>query len=259
VGTDRRGAPPLIGMTGRRWPGSVLGARVAKAMHDAEVDLHFADYSVAVAAAGGMPVGLSRDAPVEPLLARLDGLVLSGGADVDPARYGAEREPGCGDVEPERDGWELALLRAALELGVPVLGVCRGVQVLNVALGGTLVQDVGRGVGDGHPRFDSPRDELAHDVKLVPGTLAAAVYAPACGTTFAVNSLHHQVVDEVGRGLVVGARSPDGAVEALELPGRAVFAVQWHPEMLRRNPDPGFRWLVEQSAAVAAPSRSLPN
>lgn len=246
-------------MTGRRWAGSVLGDHVAKAMHDAEVDLHFADYSVAVAGAGGMPVGLSRDAPVEPMLARIDGLVLAGGADVDPARYGAERRPGCGAVEPGRDEWELSLLRAALERDVPVLGICRGAQVLNVALGGTLVQDVGRDAGDGHPRFDAPRDELAHDVELVPGTLAAAVYGAVHGARFAVNSLHHQVVDAVAPALVVGARSPDGTVEALELPGRAVLAVQWHPEMLGRHPDPGFRWLVGRAAAVAAPGRSLPN
>src|SRR5579862_1575353 len=114
--------PPLIGVTGRRWPGSVLGTRVAKAMHDAEVDLHFADYSIGIAAAGGMPVGLSRDAPVEPMLERIDGLVLSGGADVDPGRYGHEREPALGTVEESRDAWELALLAAALDRSVPVFG-----------------------------------------------------------------------------------------------------------------------------------------
>jgi len=226
-------------------------------MHDAEVDLHFADYSIGIAAAGGMPVGLSRDAPVEPMLERIDGLVLSGGADVDPGRYGHEREPALGTVEESRDAWELALLAAALDRSVPVFGICRGVQVLNVARGGTLVQHVGLDEGDGHPRFESPRDELAHTVKLVPGTLVASVYGPVYGTAFAVNSLHHQTIGDVGAGLVVGAASPDGTVESLELPGRPVLAVQWHPEMLRRRPDPGFVWLVD--AAVAAAVRSLPN
>ena len=250
---------PLIGLTGRRWPGSVLGTRVARAMHDAEVDLHFADYSVAVVAAGGMPVGLSRDAPIRPLLERLDGLVLSGGADVDPARYGRAREPGCGDVEEARDAWELELLAAAMERSMPVFGVCRGMQVLNVACGGTLVQHVGLETGDGHPRFQSPRDETAHGVKLVPGTLAAAIYGPSMGTAFPVNSLHHQTIDETGSGLVAGAHSPDGTIESLELPGTPVFAVQWHPEMLRSQPDPGFSWLVRRAAGVAAPEPSLPD
>lgn len=246
-------------MTGRRWPGSVLGPKVARAMHDAEVDLHFADYSIAVAAAGGLPVGLSRDAPVDAMVERIDGLVLSGGADIDPSRYGREREPGCGTVEGARDAWELALFAAALDAGLPVFGVCRGVQLVNVAMGGTLVQHVGPGEGDVHPNFDGPYGERIHTVKLVPGSLAAEVYGPSLGTAFAVNSLHHQTVDDLGAGLVAGAHSPDGTVEALELEGAPVFAVQWHPEMLRPQPDPGFAWLVARAAAVAAAGRPGPH
>lgn len=215
-------------------------------MQESEVDLHFADYSKAIAEAGGLPVGLNRDAPVEDVLDRLDGLVLSGGADLEPALYGAAVEPGCGEIEKPRDVWELALVSGALARSLPVFGICRGLQVLNVQRGGTLVQDVAADDGDGHPRFARPRYEVAHPVKLAEGTLAAAVY----GAEVQVNSLHHQVVAEVGGGLVASGRSPDSSVEALELPGAPVLAVQWHPEAMNRTePDPGLRWLVEQAAA----------
>lgn len=242
--------PPVVGTTGRRWPASVLGEHVAAPIRAAEVDLHFVDYSRAVAAAGGLPVGLSRDAPADAMVERIDGLVLSGGADVDPSRYGRSRQPECGTAEPGRDAWELALVDAALAARVPIFGICRGIQVVNVALGGTLLQHLDRGTGDGHPRDDVPRETTVHSVKLAPGSLAAAVY----GTEVQVNSLHHQAVDEVGRGLVASGHSPDGTVEALELPGSPVLAVQWHPEMLvGAQPDPGFLWLV---ALASEPGRA---
>jgi putative glutamine amidotransferase len=209
-------------------------------MHDVEFDLHFADYPKAIAACGGVPVELSRDADVEAVIARLDGLVLTGGADVDPALYGQAPDPALGTVEHDRDTWELALLAAAEARGLPVLCVCRGVQLLNVAKGGTLRQHVDAGEGDGHPRFDVDGHEAAHGVDLVDGTLAASLL----GTHVDVNSLHHQVIDEVGEGLSVTGRSPDGAAEVLELEGRDVLGVQWHPELLAR-PDPTFAWLVE--------------
>ncbi len=249
-GVQRRNLP-LIGVTGRRWPADVLGDRVAAPIRAAQVDLHFADYSRAIVLAGGLPVGLSRDAPVDAMVRRIDGLVLSGGADVDPARYGQERSSQCGTVEEERDAWELALIAVALTAGLPIFGICRGIQVLNVALGGTLLQHLAPDVGDGHPRFDVPREASVHSVKLEPGSLAAALY----GTEVQVNSLHHQAVDELGSGLVASGRSPDGTVEALELPGSSVFAVQWHPEMLLgAQPDAGFLWLVDR-AAKASKSR----
>lgn len=239
-------ALPLIGVTGRRWPAQLLGTHVVPAMVESEVDIHFVDYSKAVTAAGGLVIGLSRDAPPEAMVDRLDGLVLSGGGDVDPALYGAEVEPGCGSIEKARDLWELGLLAAAVERGLPVLGICRGLQVLNVMRGGTLVQDVAVDAGDRHPRFDRPRHEVAHPVRLEEGTLAASLYGPEVQ----VNSLHHQVVAAVGDGLVASGRSPDGAVEALELPGRPVLAVQWHPEALPGAAhDPGFRWLVHEARA----------
>lgn len=244
-GAENGRKAPLIGMTGRRWSASVLGDHVAVPIRAAEVDLHFVDYSRAIAVAGGLPVGLSRDAPVDAIVERIDGLVLSGGADIDPARYGQDRLPECGTVEDERDAWELALVQVAMTAGVPIYGVCRGIQVVNVALGGTLIQHLDAGTGDRHPRLDVAREVPTHSVKLDPGSLAAAVY----GTEVQVNSLHHQAVDELGSGLVASGHSPDGTVEALELPGSPVFAVQWHPEMLLgAQPDPGFLWLVAQAS-----------
>ncbi|MHB1929890.1 MAG: gamma-glutamyl-gamma-aminobutyrate hydrolase family protein [Acidimicrobiales bacterium] len=162
-----------------------------------------------------------------------------------PAGPTSTREPGEGGrvggvaTEPERDAWELELLRAALDADLPVLAICRGLQLLNVACGGTIVADIPAGAGDNHPRFGSDRHDLAHEVRFEPGSLAARVYGPAA----LVNSLHHQAVDRLGDGLVITGRSPDGTIEALELPGRPVLAVQWHPEAVAG--DAGPAWLVE--------------
>lgn len=221
----------------------LLGTSVPIAMHEMEFDLHFADYPQAIAACGGLPIQLTRDADVDGVVERIDALVLTGGADVDPAVYGQDPEVGLASTEPARDEWELALLAAADSKGLPVLCVCRGVQLLNVARGGTLRQHVGVDEGDGHPRFDEDGRGFAHGVDVVEGSLAAALY----GSHLEVNSLHHQVIDEVGRGLTVTGRSPDGAPEALELVGRDVLGLQWHPELLAR-PDPAFVWLVEAAS-----------
>jgi putative glutamine amidotransferase len=130
-----------------------------------------------------------------------------------------------------------------------VLCVCRGVQLLNVAKGGTLRQHVPEAEGDGHPRFADDGHEAAHSVELVDGSLASRLL----GTHLEVNSLHHQVIDEVGEGLAVTGRSPDGTAEVLELAGSAVLGVQWHPELLSR-PDPTFTWLVDAARQRQATS-----
>jgi putative glutamine amidotransferase len=246
---------PLVGISGRRWPARKLAEHIVPAMHDAEIDLHFTEYGAAVAAAGGIPVQLTRDAPVADVVARLDGLVLTGGADVDPAFYGHDAEPELGAVEPDRDRWELDLLRAALDGGVPVLAICRGAQLANVLLGGTLVQHVEPHDGDGHPRFDQPRALRCHRVALTPGSLGASLY----GATTDVNSLHHQTLDRIGDGLVVTGRSPDGTVEVVELPGRPFLGVQWHPEALAAPSDPAFDWLVRAAATGSAGTRAAPS
>ena len=238
--------PPLVGITGRRWSIEALGDRFPVGYCDGWFDLHVADYSTAVAAAGALPVQLPPDADAEALAARLDGIVFSGGADIHPSRYGAAAHPDLGATEPERDRFELSLLEAALHRRVPVLGICRGHQLLNVWAGGSLCQHVGLDGGDGHPRFGEHRSERAHEVRTEAGSLARRLYGPVVE----VNSLHHQTVDVVGADLLVTGRSPDGTVEVLEHPRLPVLSVQWHPEALRPA-DPAVGWLVEQAMAFS--------
>nr|WP_202485332.1 gamma-glutamyl-gamma-aminobutyrate hydrolase family protein [Streptomyces sp. SID4985] len=184
-----------------------------------------AAYPRLVQRAGGIAAMLPPDAPerAAATVARLDGLVIAGGPDVDPARYGAERSPRTGPPAPERDAWELALIEAALAARVPLLGICRGLQLLNVALGGTLVQHL-----DGH--VEAVGVLGTHPVTPVPGTLYAKI-APE--ESARVPTYHHQCVDRLGRGLVPSAHTADGTVEAVELPSAEgwVLGVQWHPEM----------------------------
>jgi putative glutamine amidotransferase len=206
-------------------------------------------YIDALQAAGGLVYMIPPDpeAVAEPdaLLERLDALVLAGGADIDPAAYGAARHRCTVGTRPERDAAELALARRAIERDLPLLGICRGMQLLNVALGGTLIQHLpdasdsgdegaARGKGHGeHRRHLGSFDDADHDVRLAPGSLAAR----ACGElTHATKSHHHQAVDRLGDGLVASGWSVlDDLVEAIELPSaRWALGVQWHPEV-----DPG--------------------
>src|SRR5487761_2227439 len=210
-------------------------------------DLHFTGYPKSVAAAGGLPVELTRDADVEGVVERIDGLVLSGGADLDPAHYGAAAHEQLGPLEADRDDWEFALLRAARERGLPVLAICRGMQLVNVAFGGTLNQHVEIDEGAGHPQWDVDGRTATHSVVLVEGTLAASLL-PA---TWRVYSLHHQTVDQVGEGLVVSAHADDGVIEGLETPAHDLLAVQCHPELLAK-PDPPFGWVVGAAATRRA-------
>ncbi|WP_274556291.1 gamma-glutamyl-gamma-aminobutyrate hydrolase family protein [Streptomyces spiramyceticus] len=182
-----------------------------------------AGYPRLVRAAGGLAAMLPPDAPssAADVVARVDGLVVAGGADVEPVRYGAEPHPRTGPPARERDAWELALIEAALASGTPLLGICRGMQLLNVALGGTLVQHL-----DGHTGGVGVLGE--HAVKPVPGTRYASIVPEEDG----VPTYHHQAADRLGEGLVVSAYAADGTPEAVELPGEHwVLGVQWHPEM----------------------------
>ena len=230
---------PLIGISGRRWSTRALGANVPKAMSELEFDLHFSDYPRSISLAGGLPVELTRDADAKEMIARLDGLVLTGGADLEPSQYGQAPDPDLGAIEPDRDAWEIALLAAARERGVPVLAICRGFQLVNVVFGGTLRQHVELDEGAGHPQWDTDGHEATHEVNLVEGTVTADLFASEIG----VNSLHHQVIDEVGEGLIVTAKATDGVVEGVETLDGSILGVQWHPELLEK-PDPTFQWLV---------------
>jgi putative glutamine amidotransferase len=189
-------------------------------------------YANAVQAAGGLALLLPPDEAVaeapDPLLDRIDALILAGGSDVDPATYGAAHHAETSGTWPERDRFELALARRALERGMPLLGVCRGMEILNVALGGTLVQHLPDAVGSDEHRH-TPGAFADHAVRLEPGSLAAAA---AVAGEITVKSHHHQGIDELGERLVASGWSVnDGVIEAIELPGpRFALGVLWHAE-----------------------------
>jgi putative glutamine amidotransferase len=195
-------------------------------------------YVQAVAAAGGVPWPIPIVAEVAVLRAlydRLDGLVLAGGADIRPIRYRGWDHPAMDAGDPERDEVEHFLATWAVHDGKPLLGVCRGMQMLNVSRGGTLVPHLERPASggirhDNLPLASCPRDLLAHEVEVLPGSRTAAALRT---TTLAVNSIHHQAVDRPGAGLLVAARAPDGVIEAVEDPDHPFcIGVQWHPEEL---------------------------
>ncbi|MET7653095.1 MULTISPECIES: gamma-glutamyl-gamma-aminobutyrate hydrolase family protein [unclassified Streptomyces] len=211
------GARPLIGVS------TYLESRVRWAVWELDAAMLPAGYPRLVQRAGGLAAMLPPDAPehAAATVARLDGLVIAGGPDVEPVRYGAEPEPRTGPPARERDAWELALIEAALAAEVPLLGICRGMQLLNVALGGTLTQHI-----DGHAEVVGVFGR--HPVKPVPGTR----YAEAVEEETSVPTYHHQAVDRLGAGLIPSAYAGDGTVEAVELPSANwVLGVQWHPEM----------------------------
>ena len=192
------------------------------------------DYIQSVLRAGAAPavLPLTEDEHVQiALLTRLDGLLLSGGPDVDPVLYGEEKLPCCGEILAVRDAMELSLFRKALKSGLPVLGICRGLQVMNVALGGTLYQDIATQLPGAikHPRHDTPRDKV-HEVTV---TEHSGLHRITGLTQFGVNSRHHQGVKRLANGLAATAYSEDGLIEAFEYPAeKFVMAVQWHPESL---------------------------
>jgi putative glutamine amidotransferase len=192
------------------------------------------NYIDAIQRAGGVALMLPPDARVaddpDPVLDVIDGLLLAGGADVDPSFYGQERAPQTKGTVPERDAFELALARRAIERDIPFLGVCRGMQVMNVAQGGTLIQDLPTVLGhEHHRRVPGSFDGADHPVHLAPGTQAAQA---ARGEHTSSLSHHHQAIDRLGDELVISGWSDiDELPEAIEVPERRfALGVQWHPE-----------------------------
>ena len=227
---------PLIGITGEQKPASLL-VDVLDVLRGVDIDVFYGDYARAVRAAGGIPVWIPSDAPVG-VVDRLDGLILSGGDDIDPEAYGQSPDPAIGAPNPERDGHERQILDAALAAAIPILGICRGLQLLNVHLGGTLLQHIPAHTGSG-PAID----QAFHRVRFETGSIGAAIY----GTEVDVNSLHHQGIDRLGHGLIATGHAvggpADDLVECVELVDAAVLGVQWHPEMTGRV-DPALTWLI---------------
>jgi putative glutamine amidotransferase len=226
---------PIIGIT----------SSIAK---DGSVNLAQA-YVTAVTAAGGVPVilpNLAEDGDVERLASRLDGLLVSGGVDLDPTLFNEEPIPGLGEVAPERDRFELAVLAKFLAANKPILAICRGIQVLAVATGGDIYQDIYSQVKE-QPLLQhqqkAPRWHASHFVDAEPSSLLHEI---AGARRFKVNSFHHQSVRRVGDGFRVSAISSDGMIEAIESTRhRFVVGVQWHPECLVEKNDAPSKRLFE--------------
>jgi putative glutamine amidotransferase len=228
---------PIIGIAVSHYPAGswsppVVGHRLA--------------YIESVLQAGGVPLLLPPVTAeyhdvLDAYYAQLDGLMIPGGGDIDPSLYGAERHPKTDNIIEARDYSELYLVRKAVADGMPVLGICRGIQVINVALGGTLIQDIPDATGaEGHNESAQREDwlHMAHAMHLESDSQLAHMLGT---TTIAVNSLHHQALDRIGTGLRVVAQSDDGIVEAIESADHNfIVAVQCHPETLQGNADP--RW-----------------
>ena len=222
---------PLIGLTTHPSSAGASAADQAPAQ---------AAYVQAIAAAGGLPVIVPLELPdpsLRALFERLDGLLLSGGGDLDPSTYAMTTTARLVNVDAVRDHLELTLARWALEWGKPVLGICRGLQVLNVAAGGTLIPDIPslRSHALMHADASRPAGALAHPVSVEADSYLARVGTPAA---LEVNSSHHQAVDRLAAGWRVSAIAPDGIIEAIEAPGHPfALAVQWHPERLGGRAD----------------------
>lgn len=233
---------PLIGISSWRQEVSEEGNPVAMDSAVAHVT-----YLKAVAKAGGIPVVLPQldTSEIDALLDELPAVVLVGGPDVEPSLYGAARDERTITGSRDRDEFDVALARACVERDHPMLAICRGIQVLNVALGGSLVQHL-----DEH--MDRARyNETVHKVEVVPSSRLASIVGTE---SLAVNSLHHQAIDRIGDRLDVVGRADDGTVEAIEPAGtRHVLGVQWHPELLRHRDD--HLALFRDLVALAGSSR----
>lgn len=237
---------PLIGVTTER--------TLSKSKQPTEQFVLTSAYVQALRQAGALPVliplGLDDDA-LRGLFARLDGVLLTGGEDLAAHLYGAEHNDHVRGVDEDRDRLEICLVRWSAEQARPILGICRGCQVFNVALGGTLYRDIAAeapGAGKHDFYHGEPRDYLAHPVAVAEGSLLARVLG---APIVQVNSRHHQAAKDPAPGVEVAARSPDGVIEALEVPGHPfALSVQWHPEWLQHLPE--TRRLFEGFVRAAA-------
>lgn len=213
------------------------------------------DYITAVIRAGGLPLLFpltDNEAVWKAMIDKVDGVIFPGGEDIHPREFGEEIIPQCDEIVPERDAQELYTYRYLLTTGKPFLAVCRGIQLMNVAQGGTLYQDMPtqKPTSINHSQNETPTD--AHKVSIIPGTLLHSLIG---SDTSPVNSRHHQNIKDLGKGLKVAAMSEDGFIEAVEFEdGYPAIGLQWHPENLAKH-DPAmqrlFDWLIEQAGKRA--------
>ncbi|MED4911329.1 gamma-glutamyl-gamma-aminobutyrate hydrolase family protein [Brevibacillus centrosporus] len=227
---------PLIGICANYTIDDSVGTKSGLGLPGQEWQVLADDYVKAIERSGGVPVILPvTDSPetLHPLLSVLNGVLFSGGSDIEPTYYGELPRPGLGEIDPKRDKHEIALIKKVLnETNLPVLGICRGSQLLNVAMGGTLYQDLQleRPEGMPHTLKHAPKYHPTHPAGVLPGSRLEAIFQTQ---ELWVNSFNHQAVNKLGQGLKVTMTAPDGLVEGIEAPGeRFVVAVQWHPEMM---------------------------
>ena len=211
------------------------------------------DYLESVRRAGGEPVEVAdtHESPAA-IVSRVRGVMLTGGGDVDPSLYGETPHATYEPAEPGRDAFEIGLAKAAIEANVPLFAICRGMQVMNVAMGGTLIQDIPTEVaGALSHSIREPRFHVAHEVWVSPNSRLWSIMADKLdGESLQVNSRHHQAVKHVAPGFEVNATAPDGVIEGMERPAsRFCLAVQWHPENFWRTGE--FRPLFEHFLAAA--------
>ena len=213
-------------------------------------------YFDAIVRAGGLPIvfpsSITDEAAIGELLDHVDGVLLSGGIDIHPRRFGEEILPACDNIDEKRDEFELTLTRMAIERGMPVFGICRGIQVIAVALGGTLFQDIESqlGIPAAEHKQEPPFDDYKHTVRFKEGGLLERI----TGTTLMLtNSMHHQAIKDAGEKLKIEGITMDGIIEAVSMAGNeAVFGVEFHPECLESFSDPAarmFTYFVERAAA----------
>ena len=181
----------------------------------------------------------------------LDGVIFSGGHDVDPSHYGQKKLPVCGPVIPERDRTELGLFAFARRRGMPILGICRGIQLINVAMGGTLIQDIPSAFPGANHVQEAERHALWHDVSLLPNTPMWSLFGGK--DRLITNSFHHQAIDRLGEGLTVSAAASEGFPEAVyAAEGPFLWAVQWHPEVSLRTDEASEKLIKAFGSAVEA-------
>ena len=218
------------------------------------------DYVASVERSGGKARVLEFSESPRAVIEQIDAVLLTGGGDVDPVFYRQERHPSVFDAEPGRDEFEIDLARRAMDANIPLLAICRGSQVLNVAAGGTLVQDIPSAVAtDLAHSLEVPKDCIAHDIQIAANSRLHAALGGVveAGCTCRVNSRHHQSVGALGKRFVASATAPDGVIEAIEAPdARFCVGVQWHPENFWRTGE--FRGLFDAFVDAARSALRTP-